>query len=247
MEANKIILPKTDPDVVLKYAEAFLNKLQATEEYNKSKKYKEENELIEFTFSTTMVIALILLVLSLVLCLKAEGTRFVAVLTKFMLGVTLTWIVFGVFGLQIKRGLNKKHIERYKDSIKYSGFYYHIGDFFAPVSEEKTWRWRWYRDLRTLKKCAEMDGVTYVLTRTTEMFEKKIYTDEVIISCIKDGKIIYKQELFVLDDYNEKGLNEITKSPGVLDFSCYDEEYWDEYTPYYDPGFQNETSKPFIY
>lgn len=247
MEANKIILPKTNPETVLKYAEDFQNKVRASKEYQKAERLKDENDLIDYLDSTYTRIAIMLVIFAAVFYFKAEGTRFIASFALFLSVATTALLIFGFAGLLIKKCINQKYIERFWSDVKSSGFYYYISDIFEPVSEDNSWYWRWYRDIKTLKKCAGMDGVTYALSRTTHsVYNNRIYTDKVFISCIKDGNIIYKHELLALHDYTEESLEKIEKTPGTLDFSCYDEDYWDDYTPYYEPGFEKDTNKFFI-
>lgn len=232
MRITNIILPKTDPEIVAANAKAFIEKISATEDYQKALKAKNR-----YFADTEMVDGFI------VIAMCASGLTMFLFRTVWVVLLASAAFFAGTMFLAFYQIYTYCKAE--KTFLSYTGcdspiyeerIKYRISDVFTDFSDDSfLMDSNVLKVIRLLKKWAPKDNVEYLIEPNSyEDIKNHPYNPVLyrILQC-KDGAIIDYLELRE-NLLGENGYDMMTKNPGVLDFSFLDDAYWHGYTPYYE-------------
>lgn len=240
MNITKIIMPKTDPDILRELAKKRIEEIRKEPEYQEVLDIKNKyDKIFDYTYSDLCWYHPVYLILSLLIGIflmtlpNIIGKIFASIFISY--AITAMIVAFYSFW-QIHA--YAKVINTYKNTIKDRLNEYMISDIFDD-SKYNFINCSCIIDIDNLKKFTEDkdEDVSYIITHPVAIKERyidEIEQEAVLLCKIKDGRIIDKMEIrsFRYDHLFERKSWII--SNGIIDLSAIDDHFWAGTTPYYE-------------
>ena len=228
MEVTKIIAPKTDPEVVRQRAQEYIDNLVKSDEYNQMSEYNKKLTYIVDTWDTRfnlLWIGVFMIFVSIFFC--CSSTLIYKIFGGIVIAAVMIFYIYDIY-IFIKREKYEKLLDDYNWSLHKKNPEYMVSDVF---DEDRFWNYGDLLYIEHIRKWAEMTDVSYIIKYDPEDYRDK---DLYIYQC-KDGQIIDKIHLFSWHVDNEV-IDNLLKTPGTIDLSFMDDEFWAGNTPYYEKG-----------
>ncbi len=236
MKITKIIMPKTDPDVLRELAKNRIEEIRKEPTYQEVLDIKNKRDKIyDYTYddlcwynpiyaTVSIFIGMFLLAIPSII-----GKIFAIIFIGYAIMSMIT-----LFYRFWKLHIYDKVIETYNDTISDRLHEYMISDIFDD-DEYNFINCGCIIDIDNLKKFINDENVSYIITHpvaTKERYIDELERKAVLLCKIKDGQIIDQMEIYSFRyDFDRESW---IISNGAIDLSAIDEHFWAGETPYYE-------------
>lgn len=235
MEITKIIMPKTDPDVLRELANKRLEEIRSTQEYKdileiKTKHNKIEALYVNISYPILAFIAYIIIGLSALISVENE---FIYTLFSFSIALFMVALIITAACLFYKMSKLKEKIDTYTDSIEDLLDEYMISDVFED-SKYNFVNCGYIIDIDHLKEFIKDENASYIITHPIAAHDWHIqdYCKNDIILCkVNNGIVTDKLEL---DGLYENDIKDIITENNELNLTYMDKNFWVDTTPYWE-------------
>lgn len=240
MNITKIIMPKTDPDVLRELASKRIQEIRKTSEYQEVSKYHDNiqkiTDRIYGSWGTAITYSLFPIVLISLYFLEMD-TLFGNIIATIILSFILIWVGILIYSLY-KIHVYEKLIEKYKDSIDNQLHEYMIADIFEDDIKYNFINCGSIIDIDKLKKfTADDENASYLITHPVTVHKNDLewfQQSDTLLCKIVNGQIVDQLQLYSFSYSIDEGKWSIKDNE--LDLSYIDERFWAGHTPYYEKG-----------
>lgn len=238
MNITKIIMPKTDPDVLRELAKNRIEEIRKEPTYQEVLDIKNKHDKIFYYtygdlcwYNPVYATLSIFIGIGLITIPNIIGKIFASIFISYSITAMIA-AFYSFWQLHIY----DKVIKTYKDTIKDRLHEYMISDIFDN-DQHNFINCGCIIDIDNLKKFIKDEDVSYIITHpiaTKERYIDKLERDAVLLCKIKNGQIIDQMEIysFRYDHCFERESWII--SNGAIDLSAIDDHFWAGETPYYE-------------
>lgn len=236
MEITKIIMPKTDPDVLRELANKRLEEIHSTQEYKDILEVKTEHDKTEDLYANVSTYPILVFIAYIILGLTAIifiGNKVTHVIFSFSILLFMVAIIIITAYLFYKMSRLKEKIDTYTESIEDLLEEYMISDVFDD-SKYNFINCGYIIDIDHLKEFIKDENASYIITNPIAAHEWHIqdYCKNDIILCkVNNGLVTDKLELDGLYGIDIKNI--ITEN-NELNLSYIDKNFWAGTTPYWE-------------
>lgn len=236
MEITKIIMPKTDSDVLRKLANKRLEEIRSTQEYKNILEIKTEHDKIEnlyiniSTYPILVFIAYIIIGLSAIIFVR---NKLIYALFSFSIVLFMTILIITAAYLFYKMSRLKAKIDTYTDSIEDLLDEYMISDVFDD-SKYNFVNCGYIIDIDHLKEFIKDKNASYIITHPIAAHDWHIQDyckDDIILCKVNNGIVTDK---LGLDDLYGLDIKDIITENNELNFSYIDKNFWVNTSPYWE-------------
>ena len=223
MEATRIILPKTNPDIAFEYTNSFVKELSKTKEYKIAQKYREKKYKIEDIALKVEIALTVPMIISLFLSFFVNKSN-EFIIKSLQITIIVIYILIIMFFYYTEKMFDKK-MEDYFRLVKNEAYDHRLdADWLLKKNRTKyNCINSWYlKDIDKIIKWSKEKDVSFVLN---EKYKDEPYDHKVSICMCRDGKIIDQMEwnTYELDTENIKIL---LSTPGAMNFTFLDISFW---------------------
>lgn len=236
MEITKIIMPKTDPDVLRELAKKRIEEIRKEPVYQEVLDIKNKHDKIfNYTYCDLCWYNPLFATLSIFIgmCLIATSNIIGKIFASIFISYAITAMIAAFYSFWQLHTYDKV-IKTYKDTIKDRLHEYMISDIFDD-DKHNFINCGCIIDIDNLKKFTEDEDVSYIITHpvaTKERYIDELERKAVLLCKIKNGQIIDQMEIYSFRYDFER--NSWIISNGAIDLSAIDDHFWAGETPYYE-------------
>lgn len=235
MEITKIIMPKTDPDVLRELASKRIQEIRKTPAYQEASNYRDNiqkiNDCLYGSCGTTITYLLFPLCIISIYFLAME-TLISNIAATVLVAFVIFWVIFLFYGLY-KQHVYEKLIENYEETIDDQLQEYMISDVFED-SKYNFVNCGYIIDIDHLKEFIKDENASYIITHPIVAHDWQIQNyckNDIILCKVNNGIVTDKLEL---DDLYGLNIKDIITENNELNLSYIDKNFWVDTTPYWE-------------